>query len=70
MSVEQTFFSVTINPVTQDVDAIIASARPNRLVSTTFFSPTSLQLNFGELAPGQSAGVLNDTHKPLKPPHK
>ena len=70
MSVEQTFFSVTINPLTQDIDTVLASARPNTLVSTTFFSPTSLQLNFGALAPGQSAGVINDAHKPLKPPHK
>ena len=70
MSTEQTFFSIMVNPVTQDVDAVIVNSRPNRLVSTTFFSPTALLLNFGSIAPGQSAAILGDAHKPLKLPHR
>jgi len=67
MTAEQRIFSVTVDPTMQDVGAIIAHAAPSSLLSTTFFSPTSLLLNFGPLLPGASPAALNASHKPLGP---
>jgi hypothetical protein len=70
MSAEQTFFSVAVNPAVRDVAAVIALAAPTPLTSVTFFSRTSLVLNFGPLPPGASAVTVGAAGRPLHPPHK